>query len=40
MLMDLVLILKWVKGVTGCLLYIFHLSGCYTLYVELFSRRR
>ena len=27
MLMDLVFVKKWVKSVTGCLLYIFHLSG-------------
>ena len=25
--MDLVFVLKWVKSVIGCMLYIFHLSG-------------
>ena len=31
MQMDLVFILKWVKSVISCALYIFYLSGCYTI---------
>ena len=32
--MDLVFVLKWIKSVIGCALYIFHLSDLYSLKID------